>query len=810
MSDSERTNITTLPLPETAPPQRPQRPRVKWLRLILLLVPLGLLAVVSTVFGMMMAVASDLPDLENRPEYRDKDGAANSVMVDIRNKELGLLASNQNRIILKDSQDISAWMKYAIIAVEDQRFYENSGVDLRGIGRAFVNDVIKGGARQGGSTITQQFVKNALEAQDQRTVFQKLRESALAYHLTRKWSKDKILREYLNSIYFGNGAYGVEAAARTYFGSDPNHQGCGTLARPCAKELEPHEAALLAGIVASPSGYDPTVNPTAARTRRDIVLAKMLEQNRISSAQHADAIAQPLYGGEVSPPRVESKAPYFTSWVRQQLVDKFGARRAFEGGLRIRTTLDLDLQQQAQRAVNTYLSNPGGPTAAVVALDNDTGEVRAMVGGRDYEAEPFNLATQGQRQPGSSIKPFILAEALRQGVGPGSVWPSRKREFTVPNSGGKEKFVVNNFDDNYAGSSTLARGLTFSDNSVYAAVGIKIGTKKVARLVRQMGVRTPVSSNYAMTLGGLKQGVTPLDLAHAYETFAEKGIRVYGSLGTSDQGPVAIRSVEKSESGNCVTIAGTDTCVTKNRRKRRRVLSPQVAETAASIMSTVVTQGSGKRAAYGGPAAGKTGTTENFGDAWFVGFTDRMTVAVWVGYPEGFKPMLTEFQGEPVAGGTFPALIWREFMVSANKILDARVDAERKAKGLPPRTATSTVPTAPAPTTAAPTTGADGAAGGAPVEGADPGPTAGQQPKQPPSTPAPRPTPAPQPTPAPAPQPQPAPGQPDPGRGRTGADALTAAQPRCPRGEPGAPAATAARRTGCRPRRTARAGRRPS
>jgi len=758
MSDSERTNITTLPVPPAEPPPgepHAPRPRVKWFRLLLLLVPLGMLAVVSTVFGMMMAVASDLPDLENRPEYRDRDGARNSVMVDIRGQELGLLASNQNRIILQSSKDISAWMKYAIIAVEDERFYENSGVDLRGIARAFVNDVVKRQSRQGGSTITQQFVKNALEAQDERTVFQKLREAALAYHLTRKWSKDKILREYLNSIYFGNGAYGVEAAARTYFSSDPNHQGCGTAARPCARELEPHEAALLAGIVASPSGYDPGANPRDARARRDIVLDKMLEQGRLSASQHADAIAQPLYGGEISPPKVESRAPYFTSWVRQQLVDKFGARRAFEGGLKIRTTLDLELQDQAQRAVNTYLANPAGPTAALVAIDNDTGEVRAMVGGRDYDTAPFNLATQGQRQPGSSFKPFILTEALRQGVGPGSLWPSRKREFTVPNSGGKEKFVVNNFDDNYSGVSTLARGLTYSDNSVFAAVGIEVGTGKVARLAQRMGIRTPVSSNYAMTLGGLKQGVTPLDLAHAYETFAQKGVRVYGSLGTNNEGPVAIRSVVKQESQKCVTLAGTDKCVSKNRRKTRRVISQQVATTATQIMSTVVSQGSGKRAAIGSFAAGKTGTTENFGDAWFVGFTDRMTVAVWVGYPDGLKPMLTEFAGEPVAGGTIPALIWREFMLSANRLLDARIDAERKAKGLEPRTATTVVPaTAPTGSTG-PTTGAAGTTGDAPVEGADPG-TGGTQgttkPKQPGGqTPAPNPTPVPQPTPAPAP-----------------------------------------------------------
>jgi penicillin-binding protein 1A len=388
MSDSERPPHTPSPLqlvpePDEGTPRR--RPKVKWLRLFLLLVPLSLLAIVSTVFGMMMAVAADLPDLENRPEYREKGGARNSKMVDIRGREIGLLASNQNRIILPRDSDISPMMKFAIIAVEDRRFYENSGVDLRGIARAFVNDVVKGGARQGGSTITQQFVKNALEAQNERTVFQKLREAALAFHLTRQWSKEKILREYLNSIYFGAGAYGVEAAARTYFGNDPDHADCGTLERPCAKELQPHEAALLAGIVASPSRYDPQVDPRAARIRRDLVLDNMLAQGRLTPTEHRRAINEPLVDGEIEPPRVESRAPYFTSWVRQQLVDRFGARRAFEGGIEVRTTLDLDLQEQAEATVRRHLSNPTGPTASLVAIDNDTGEVRAMVGGRDYD-----------------------------------------------------------------------------------------------------------------------------------------------------------------------------------------------------------------------------------------------------------------------------------------------------------------------------------------------------------------------------------------------------------------------------------------
>ncbi len=233
--------------------------------------------------------------------------------------------------------------------------------------------------------------------------------------------------------------------------------------------------------------------------------------------------------------------------MRQQLVDRYGAQRAFEGGLKVRTTLDLPLQAAAENAVTKYLANPAGPTAALVAIDNDTGEVRAMVSGtKDFQDAPFNLATQGQRQPGSSFKPFILAEALESGISPSRVYPSRKREFCVTRSKAKgctERFVVNNFEDTYTGQRTLANALTYSDNAVYAAAGIEVGTKKVARLARRMGIRTPVSSNLAMTLGGLEQGVTPLDMAHAYETFQTGGRRVTGTLGASDDGPVGITRV---------------------------------------------------------------------------------------------------------------------------------------------------------------------------------------------------------------------------------------------------------------------------
>ena len=361
------TSVTPLPVP---PNGDGPRPRIKKLRLLGILLPLGVLAVVSTVFGMMMAVASDLPSLTAAQQLRH---ARNSILYDSRGNKLGILTSNENRILIP-YQDIAPSMRFAVIAIEDKRFYNNSGVDLRGIARAFVQDLVQKRSAQGGSTIAQQFVKNALKAQGNRTVFQKLREAALAYHLTRKWSKEDILTNYLNTIYFGNGAYGVESAARTYFGRDANHKGCGeSVNRPCAKELQPWESALLAGIIASPSAYDPVAHPVAATQRRNLVLRNMLQQGRLTRQQYDESIQQPLWSGELDTPRVRTLAPYFTTWVRQQLIDRFGPEKAFEGGLKIKTTLDLDLQNAAQAAVDKYFSYPGGPTASLVAIDNKTG-----------------------------------------------------------------------------------------------------------------------------------------------------------------------------------------------------------------------------------------------------------------------------------------------------------------------------------------------------------------------------------------------------------------------------------------------------
>ena len=656
----------------------------------MILVGLGILAVISTVFGMMMAVASDLPQIENRQQYR---AAANSYLYDDRWHLIGLFAP-PNHEVIDNFQQISRPMRQAIVAIEDRRFWSDPGVDLRGIARAVVADVT-GGSRQGASTIAQQFVKNALAEQANRTVFEKLREAALAYHLTRRWPKQKIMQEYLNSIYFGNGAYGVESAARVYFGKAHGYNsasatgrtssGCGDAPRhSCASMLTPPEAALLAGMVADPSAFDPILHPGAAKGRRNVVLKDMLGQDDITLAEYDTwrQLAVPTTT-EIQQPQEPAAAPYFTSWLRPQILAALGydrgvpqnvaEYRAYYGGLKIRTTLDLNLQQAADQAISQELpSGENLPSASLVAIDNRTGQVRAMVGGpivggqEDYAQSPFNLATQGHRQPGSSFKPFTLAMALQSGgYGPDSIVDSAPQDFVVPGSGGKEHFLVRNFGNTYSGPISLAAATDISDNSVYAQVGIHVGTRKIAAFAHRAGIRTPVSHNYAMILGGLKVGVSPLDMAHAYETFAEGGRRVYDRvLGTPHEGPVGIAQIY------CPAV-----CPHKNlvdHPAYQRVLPASVAAVVHEMLTGVVQHGTGTEAGISGvDVAGKTGTTTNYADAWFVGWTPQLTTAVWVGFPNRLVPMTSYYNGAPVEGGTYPAIIWHNFMVQALQALAA-------------------------------------------------------------------------------------------------------------------------------------------
>jgi penicillin-binding protein 1A len=670
MSVEVRPDIPPAPAPEPEDLGTGPRRRLKRLRLVAIVLSVLVLGFVSFVFGIFISVASDLPSLTRFSTIKD---AKSSILLDDLGHPLGVV-SQQNRVIVTPGQ-IPQIVKEAVVSIEDKRFETNSGIDVRGIGRAFFQDILHKGSIQGASTIEQQFIKIALQAQSHRTILEKLREAALAFQLSHKWSKEKIITAYLNTIYFGNGAYGIESAAQTYFGKDVNHLGCGEPSQElCVQQLQPWEAALLAGIIRSPSAYDPATHPAAARARRNLVLRQMLEQGYITHAIYAQSAAQALPAEQdIQAPTEQTiegiDAGYFTSWVQQQVIERYGAPRAFDGGLRIKTTLDIDLQHAAEHAVDAYLESPEGPTASLVVIENSTGEVRAMVGGRDYSTTPFNLAINGQRQPGSSFKAFDLAAALQAGISPDSTWTSKQKEFIVPGTRGQEKFVVHNDEDNYTGSNTLTGATAFSDNSIYAEVGLKVGTKRIARLAHRMGITTPLSTNPAMTIGGLTVGVSPLDMAHAYETIAHGGRRVSGTLAAREGAPVAIQEVD---AGPRLLPDGSHRDV--NHVRSKAVLPQSIAETETSMLETVVQYGTGKAASIGQFAAGKTGTTSNYGDAWFVGWDSKYTVAVWVGYPDKLIPMTTQFGGDPVLGGTFPALIWHDFMTSALTIDKARAD----------------------------------------------------------------------------------------------------------------------------------------
>ncbi|MGA8218049.1 MAG: transglycosylase domain-containing protein, partial [Solirubrobacterales bacterium] len=623
-----------------------------------------------------MAISQDLPQLENKKEFAE---AKNSVVLDDQGNKIGTLLNNNNRV-LDDSDQISPYMKQAAVAIEDRRFYEHNGVDIQGMFRAGLADLLPGGSTQGASTITEQFVKNALEAQGSRTVFEKFREAALAYHLERQWTKDKILTEYLNTIYFGEGAYGIEAAARTYFGK--HHPGCGTTGGdPCAKVLTPPEAAMLAGIIASPSAFSPRANPQAAQDRRNLVLKDMLDQGDITESEYNAAVAAQIpVASDIARPSDDSLSPYYTSWLRQQVVDLYGAGRAFGGGYQVHSSLDLDMQNTAQDIAQSTLAGVA-PTASAVVIDNSTGEVKAMVGGNDFRSHPFNLATNGHRQPGSAFKPFTLATALTQGISPNTSYASNEKIFKVPHSK-HEYFDVHNYSDEYFGSSSLYDATLHSDNSVFAelALGdtlrctsgcggspaVKGGTKRIAHTAHRMGIVTKFSTNPSMVLGAIDPGVTPLEMTHAYETISTGGERVGGNLDSTvgpnnrpyDLGPVAIDKV---------TAANGDT-VAENKPRKIRVLSSSVANEVKSILRANVLGGTGRLAQTGGFAWGKTGTTENNGDAWFCGGSDHFTACVWVGHPDSTESMSTDYNGGPVDGGTYPALIWGRIMSAVESI----------------------------------------------------------------------------------------------------------------------------------------------
>ena len=586
-----------------------------------------MLGATAFTFGLITAVASQIPTCDPARVPREVDG---HIYANDGHTILATLRGSESRILV-GTNDIAPIMQQAIVAVEDKRFYEHHGVDLRGIGRAIWADITSKKVVQGGSTITQQFVKNSCVT-SARTISRKLKEAALAWQLEQRWKKLRILTAYLNTIYFGNGAYGIQRAAQTYFNTS-------------ASRLTLPEAALLAGIPADPSRFDPVTNPRTARARRLEVLKTMLAQDEISARDLNRANRTPLpKAADVHLPGIQGPAPYFVNYVKQQLIEKYGTRRVFGGGLNVQSTIDLRLQKLARRAIETVLKEPNGPSAALVSIRPSTGEVVAMYGGDNFRQSQFNLAVQGERQPGSSFKPFVLATALKQGISPVTTFPSKPVLIFI----GDKYWPVHNYENAYMGSADLATATVVSDNSIFAQLTQLVGPANVARTAHELGITRHLNPYFAIGLGA--DAVSPLEMARAFSTFANDGRRVDGSA--FGNRPRAIARVDNAQGK----------VVENNRPVNRVILNRDQDALLTSILEDVVRSGTGRRAGLADRVvAGKTGTTENYGDAWFVGYTPQLVTAVWVGYPNTLKPMLTEYHGQAVAGGTFPADIWHVF-----------------------------------------------------------------------------------------------------------------------------------------------------
>lgn len=548
---------------------------------------------------------------------------------------LAVLHFDENRAPVRLG-DVPRAVVDVVLAVEDDRFFDHGGVNLRATARALASNVEAGDLVQGGSTVTQQVVKNSLLSPEKK-LGRKLREAALAWRLEHELSKREILERYLNTVYFGNGAYGLQAAAETYFSKDVG-------------ELTLIDAALLAAVIRNPVGYDPFRNPDVARERRRLVLSRLVDVGRISATEAARLAEQPI-------PSARGRAlpepdGYFVEAVKQQLLDdprlgetaqeRFNA--VFRGGLRIHTTLDPARQAAAEAAVREQLPDTGGEfTAALVSLEPATGAVHALVGGPGFERAKYNLATQARRQPGSSFKPIVLAAALQAGYSTrdtiNGIGPCR---IDVP--GMAEPWEPENYEGTSGSVTTLEWATARSLNCAYARLGLIVGLDKVRAMARALGIEGPIDPVAAMSLGS--EEVTPLEMAGAYATFANDGVF---------RKPYLVERVLDPDGDE----------VLRGRSAPHRAMSVQAARMATATLETVVRSGTGARARlYDRTVAGKTGTAQNHSNAWFVGFTPQLATAVWMGAPVGNVPM-TSVGGISVTGGSYPAMIWRSYMATA-------------------------------------------------------------------------------------------------------------------------------------------------
>ncbi len=576
---------------------------------------------------------------------RPVDVGQNSFVYAADGSLLGSIPAEKNRQPV-DLTEMSKWVPHATVAIEDRRFWSHGALDYAGIVRALFANVRAGHVVQGGSTITQQLARNLYIKKPSQTFGRKATEACLAIKLAREKSKRWILNAYINQVFYGNRAYGIEAAAQTYFSKR-------------AKHLTLSQAALLAGLPQAPSLFDPFHRPQDAIARRDEVLRAMLANHYITATQYADAVADRNLHLKAGQLYSRIREPYFFSYVRDELQKQYGSNTVRTGGLRVYTTIDPRLQRLALAAIRNTLPDASDPAAAIVSINPANGAIRAMT-----EVSPgnpknqVNFASSARRQPGSTFKMFVLTTAIAEGISPSTEYLSAPFKYDPSDTGSCDTtpptaWCPQTYDHTYVGATSIENGLLRSDNTVFARLTLDVGPENVASMAYKLGVRTDLRTSdgaYVPSMGLGSRVVTPLDLASAYSTLAAGGI--YSK-------PMAIRRVVLP-GGKVDKEAGWGVA------QRKRVIPDWVASEVTRILGENMTSGTGVGAYFGKTSAGKTGTTDNYADAWFCGFTPALEATIWIGYPRGEIPMLS-VHGIAVSGPTFPATIWKLFMERAVK-----------------------------------------------------------------------------------------------------------------------------------------------
>jgi penicillin-binding protein 1A len=572
----------------------------------------------------VLDVAAEAPSLAT---CRKVDRSGNTAIYAADGSRLGLVDSDEARAPVSIRR-VPKQLQLATVAIEDQRFYQHGGVDLEGIARAALKNLEAGRTVEGGSTITQQLVRNLCLHNPKRDLKRKIIEAQLAVEYAERHSRQEILGQYLNTASYGTiegaTAIGVGAAARIYF------------SKPVWK-LDLAQEALLAGLPQAPSEYNPLLHPAEARRRRNSVLRKMSQLGFVP-ASRARAGERRGLGLAASGSYFAHREPFFFDYVENELIERYGVDTVRNGGLQVHTTLDPRLQQVALDAMHSILPYSTDPSSALVSIDPRNGNIETMASSDSYEQSQFNLAAQGHRQPGSTFKAFVLTTAIKQGIDPYSTYyTSKPLDLNLPKWGHWE---VHTADEGYLGRVNLQQATVASDNTVFAQLDLDVGPERVAETAHSLGIVSPLDGIPAEGIGGLRIGVSPLEMADAYATLAAGGIR---------HDPVAIERV----------VFPGGRVERPNRSKPRRVVSEAVAYEVTRLLHDNITEGTGTAAYTGCPGqAGKTGTTDRETDAWFAGFQPNLTSVVWVGYPESNAIEMTSVHGITVFGGTFPAEIW--------------------------------------------------------------------------------------------------------------------------------------------------------